>query len=143
MAIKEVYNSGRLWVARNDVDQASLKIMILDRAAGYVPDVTADATVADIVAAELATTNYARKTVTGVTVSVNQVDDRVEVTADDLTWSQLGTITGPTIDAFVLYADEGSDAVSPLISVLYDVDELLSGGDTFLQLDASGLLRIL
>lgn len=142
MATKVVFNQGKKWLAENDVGSADLRLMLIDDAASWTPDVNVDKFVDDIAGDELATANYTRKTLTSVQVSVNTADNRVEITADDVTWTALGTISGPTIGAVVLYAKETDDTDSPLISALYGVGETLSGGDTFFVFDPSGFLRI-
>lgn len=142
MATKVVYNSGKDFIVSDDIGSVTLKLLVIDDAAGYVPDVDADSFVSDIVSGELSATGYARATLSNVGVSLNSVDDRVEVTADDVTWTGMGTVSGPTIGAVVLFVAGPTDETSVLISALYGIGETLTGGDVTFAFDASGLLRV-
>jgi len=91
-------------------------------------------------------TNYARKTISGasITVTVDDTNDRVDIDVPDQTWTSAGGVTNNTLtDALFCYdADTtvGTDAnITPMS--LHDFPVTTDGSDITLQVAAAGLLR--
>lgn len=115
-----------------------------------VPD--ADATLADhdTLAAVLASnteadfTNYARKSITSVTVTVDDVNDRTDVDVADQTWNSAGGTTDNTLVKLVVGYDPdtagGTDAdIIPLTH--HDFAVTTDGSDVVAQISSSGFWR--
>lgn len=87
----------------------SFKVCLME--SGFTFDLDVDATWADISAEELATGNgYTQdtKTLTGVAVTENDTNDRVDVTWTNPSWTASGGSIGPTPGAIV-YDDTTAD----------------------------------
>ncbi len=135
------YNVGLGKVAEKAADGATLKLLVL-KAAG------ADATLKrlDTVAAVLAEgstteadfTDYARKTLASVTVTVDDAGDAVEVDAADVVFTAAGGATNNTATDVVIYEDvDGTDANAiPLVQL--DAGFTTDGNDVTLQVHADG-----
>lgn len=105
----------------------------------------------DTISAELAAandeataTNYARKTITSVTVTVDDTNDRVDIDFADQTWTALGGASNHDIsDAVVAYDPDttgGTDAdLIPLTN--HDFVVTTDGSDVTLQVAAAGFFR--
>lgn len=108
--------------------------------------VESDATLQDYddLAALLAASNneqttMGRKTLTGVTTSVNDTTNKQSVDVDDVTWA---AATGnPTAKVIICYDDDttgGTDAnLVPLVAL--DFATTPNGGDLTLQINAAGI----
>lgn len=86
-------------------------------------------------------TTLGRKTLANVTVTVDDVNDRVNIDADDVVWT---SASGNAIGAVVICYDPdttgGTDAdLVPLVKL--DAAATPSGGDITLQFDAEGFYR--
>lgn len=125
-------------------------VVVLLKSAGL----QADATLADhdTLAAVLAAsndeadfTNYARKTITsGVTITVDDTNDRVDVDIPDQTWTAAGGISNNTLGKLLICYDDntGSGTDSNIIPVSYhDFSATTDGNDLVAQISTSGLLR--
>lgn len=89
-------------------------------------------------------TNYARKTITSVTVTVDDTNDRQDVDVADQTWSTAGGATNNTLAKLVVAYDPdttgGTD--STLIPLwAYDFAATTDGSDLTAAVNASGLYR--
>lgn len=87
----------------------TFKIILM--ATGFVFDVDAHTKYADVVGSELPTLyGYTRgtKTLSGVTLAENDVDDQCNVTWDPVTWTAAGGSIGPTPGA-IIYDDSDPD----------------------------------
>jgi hypothetical protein len=99
-------------------------------------------------AAEYAGTNYARKTLTARTVTVDDGNDRSELDdTADITWTALGPDT--ICNGILVYWDpNGSDSDSTNVPLLYfdlnanGISFNGNGGDITLQWNADGLVTI-
>lgn len=125
-------------------------IVVLLKSAGLV----ADATLADYddLAALLADTsdecdftNYARKTVTsGITATVDDTNDRVDVDMPDLTWTSAGGATNNTVRKLLVCYDPatGSGTDSEIIPLTFhDCSFTTDGTDVTVTIAASGFFR--
>ena len=91
----QLYNSGIGILADGTISWATSPIVALIVDSGQVFDIT-DVFVSDVVADEVTNatgTGYARKTLTGKTVTVDQVNDRVVFDATDVTYTAVETKT--------------------------------------------------
>lgn len=115
-----------------------------------VPD--ADATLVDydtlgaVLAAntEADFTNYARKTITSVTVTVDDTNDRVDVDIVDQTWSAAGgTLNNTLVKMLVCYdGNTGSGADTDIIPLTHhDFAVTTDGSDVVAQIASSGFYR--
>lgn len=124
-------------------------ILLLLKAGGLEADGTLVDydTVAALLAAandEADFTNYGRKTITSVTVTVDDVNDRVDVDFADQTYSSAGGGTNNTLGKAVVAYDPdttgGSD--SDLIPLTYhDFSATTDGNDLVAVVDSAGFYR--
>lgn len=85
-------------------------------------------------------TGYARKTLTGKTVTVVQADDRVVFDASDVIYTAVET--NETWDAVILYLDSNADATSRLIAYI-EIDALVTNGsDASIVWASTGIFRL-
>jgi hypothetical protein len=114
-----VYNAGKVTLARVDLQAVDLRMILFSAwaAAGENPDL---ATVTALLGApgvtEAAFTNYARQPLAAVAVAQNDVADRADVTANDVTFVNAGGAVNQTPAAAVIYHHVGADAVNIPIS---------------------------
>jgi len=138
----QLYNSGIGILADGTVSWATSSIRALIVDSGQVFDVT-DVFVSDVVADEVTNatgTGYARKTLTGKTVTVDQVNDRVVFDASDVTYTAVET--NETWDAVILYLDSNADATSRLIAYI-EIDSLVTNGsDATIVWASTGIFRL-
>lgn len=137
-----VYNKAKMIAATTGFSGVTFGLLLLDAAGGHTPNKDHDF-VDDVVAAELSTTNYARQTLTGVSTTLNSVADRVEITADNVLIVDLGPVlSGPTVQAAVIYADVGgTDATRWLLAYLDGVTFTCNGEDVLIAFDSTGMVR--
>ncbi|PYS90496.1 MAG: hypothetical protein DMF62_04855 [Acidobacteria bacterium] len=117
-----VYNVAKARVASGatDLDTSTLKMLLLKTTAAgaFNPDlvsVTALKAVSGVVEADF--TGYVRKTLTSVTVTQDDTNDRANVDSANVTWDPAGGATNNTPVAAVIYHDvDGTDANSKLVS---------------------------
>lgn len=93
---------------------------------------------------ECTATNYARKSITSVTVTVDDTNNRVDLDFADQTFVALGGASNNTLaKALVCYDGDtaaGTDsAIIPLAA--FDVSAVTDGNDLLIQLNASGFAR--
>lgn len=90
-------------------------------------------------------TNYARKTVTSVTVTTDNTNDRKDIDIADQTWTAAGGASNDTIGALLVCYDPdtttGTDStIVPLMK--FDFSATTNGTDLTAQINAVGLARI-
>jgi len=89
-------------------------------------------------------TNYARKTVTSATITVDNTNDRVDIDIADQTWTSAGGATNNSIGALIICYDDdttsGTDAnLIPLTK--HDFTATTDGTDLTAVIAASGYYR--
>jgi hypothetical protein len=89
-------------------------------------------------------TGYVRKVATGVTVTVDDSNDRTDIDCDDLAWANLGGTTNNTLGKVVFCYDPdtttGTD--SDLVPLSHHDLATMTDGTTFtVTIAAAGLLR--
>jgi len=125
-------NSGNSWSAM------AAQIMLMGT--GYVADRDQDF-VSDIVANEIATTNYARQSLANKVVTIDDVNNRVLLDADDVTWIALGPgAGGPVVSSGVVFRNTGVAATSPLWFYMDGAATQVNGGNFTYQWAATGLV---
>jgi hypothetical protein len=138
----QLYNSGIGILADGTVSWATSPIRALVVDSGYTFDITEEF-VSDVAGDEVTNatgTGYVRKTLTGKTVTVDQVNDRVVFDASDVTYTAVET--NETWDAVILFLDTGTDATSPLLCYV-EIDALVTNGsDAIVQWASTGIFRI-
>ena len=97
-------------------------------------------TLAAVVGGSTEQTTMGRKTLSNVTVTVNDTNDRVEVDADDITW------TSPTGDAIskvvIAYKPDTSSADSAIVPlVALDLSFTPGSGDLLMQFAPGGFYQ--
>lgn len=105
-------------IAQNDLDTVTIKAMFM--APSYTPDPDAHVFVSDISASRASGTTDL--TVSGLTITVDNTDNRTEFDISDLVTGTI-TVTGGT-NAVVFYISTGVDSTSELLCCL----DLLVGG---------------
>jgi hypothetical protein len=89
-------------------------------------------------------TNYARKTLTSATITVDDTNDRVDIDVVDLTWTSAGGATNNTVGALIVCYDNdtttGTDSAIVPISK-HDLTFTTDGTDQTVVINAAGLLR--
>lgn len=136
-------------VNANDPTNSALIVLILATSGLETDAVLKDkTTISDLVSGttnEVTNTNYARKTIDqsgGITVTVDQGNDRVDVDMPDLTWTGIAAGDGwsKLIIAYDSDTTGGTDAnIIPLAS--FDFAITPDGSDIQAQLNASGFFR--
>lgn len=134
-----VYNNAKeQFLSGNTLDlddgAATYKVLLLK--SGVAIDYT-DVFVADLTPGtnEISVAGYARQTLTGRTVTQDDVNHRGDAAATKVTFSSLAS--GQTIGAAVIFKDLGADASSLLVSY-YDLTDTATNGGDFTILWDSG-----
>ena len=115
------YNTFGRAIAKNDIDLVTIKAMFCDP--DYTPDPDTEVYLSDIVSNRAS--GSTDLTVAGLTINVDNTDNRTEFDISDLVTGTI-TITGGT-NAVVFYIDTGVEATSELLT--YN-DLLVSGTQT-------------
>jgi hypothetical protein len=123
-------------------------IAVLLQSGGQADNVLIDNdTLADVLAnnAEAAFTNYSRKTLTGVSVTVDDLTNVVRIDADDLTWTSAGGATNNTLAKLLICYDPdttgGNDSeIIPLTA--HDVGLTTDGSTIIITLHSDGFAQI-
>jgi hypothetical protein len=89
-------------------------------------------------------TNYARKTVTSATITVDDTNDRVDIDIADQTWTSAGGASNNTLGKLLICYDpdttSGTDSsVIPLCG--FDFSATTDGSDLTAQIAAAGFFR--
>jgi hypothetical protein len=138
MATTTVYNKYKAQALNGLINLTTDTIKVLLVSSSYT--VNADHHfVADVVAAELAGTGYARKTLASPTVTEDDTNDLAFFDAADVVWT--GANFG-TVDAAIVYKLVTNDADSPLIACINLTPHVVTnGGDFTAQWAAGGLVK--
>jgi hypothetical protein len=139
--MSKLYNSGLGAIADGTITWATstVKALIVDSTYTFNDNHVFVSSVTNEVTNSLGT-GYARKTLTGKTVTVVQADDRVVFDASDVIYTAVET--NETWDAVILYLDSGSDATSKLIAYI-EIDALVTNGsDASIVWASTGIFRL-
>ena len=101
-------------LALGDIDFANDNFKIILMQSGFVFDKDAHETYADVVGNELPNGNgytTGGATLAGVSVTEDDVDDRCEITWNNVTWTAAGGTIGPASGAIIYDDTEAADAV--------------------------------
>ena len=138
--MSQLYNNGIAALAGTPYASAPVLALIVD--SGHTFDVTNEY-VSDVVIDEVTNatgTGYERKTLTGKTVTADQVNNWVVFDATDLSYTAVET--NETWDAVILFIDTGDDATSPLLCYI-EIDALVTNGsDASITWASTGIFRI-
>lgn len=145
-----VYTAGIQRLITNGWSGQDPRVLLIDDSAGYVFDKDHDRLNDGISAAELNTTNYtpgsSRQALAGEAQNIDNTNDRVELDANDVTWTALGPSTGgPDVGAAIVYFHVDGNAAND-IPFLYLDDEMpkvVNGEDWILQWNAEGIAQLL
>jgi hypothetical protein len=131
-----VYNrsKGRLFVAGDD-----LRVMLVTSSYTFNPD---HDFVADVVANEIAgASGYARQALTSEALTIDDTNDRVALTADNVAFGALGTGASPA--AAIVYRHVTNDSDGVLLAYLDFAAPIPTNGSTFtLTWNAGGIARV-
>jgi hypothetical protein len=132
-------------VTANDPTNSALIVVAINTSAtdATLRDLdTLAAIEADANTAEVTNTNYARKTITTVTVTVDDTNDRVDVDFADQTWTAVASGTAWT-DLIVCYdADTTAGTDSNIIPLTqHDFAVTPDGSDITAQIATAGFFR--
>jgi len=124
-------------------------IIVLCKSTGLVADATMIdyddlATILAGATDEADFTNYARKTITSVTPTVDDTNDRLDVTMANITWTTAGGASNNSLGALLVCYDSdtttGTDAnIIPLTK--HDFVATTDGSDLTAQITAPGFYR--
>lgn len=103
-----LYNQGKS-PAVNDLTNGTFKVLLVT--SSYTPNVDHDF-VSDVVANEATGTGYSRKTIASASITIDDTNDRVDVTAANLSWTGLTS----AFRYAILYKEITNDAASPVIA---------------------------
>lgn len=102
-------------------------------------------TLAQVLAAntEADFTAYARKTATGVLVTVNDTSNLVDVDMDDVTWANAGGAANNTlVKLLTAYDPDGTDTLANMVPLTFhDFAVTTDGSSITAQVAASGFFR--
>jgi len=142
----------KLFEASIDYVNDTIKIALIDNSVSYSPSQDSEEFVADILdggttASEYADTNYTRPTLSGTVTNQDNMNDRGTWDANDVTFSNLGSANGDTIQAVVVFKQVTDDTDSPVLRVLDDSEESAlpqgtNGSDVVIQWHADGIKYI-
>ena len=135
-----VFNVALGRVAEKVADGATIKLMVLKVS-------SSDATMKDVdtITALLAAscteadfTNYVRKTLASLTVTVVDGSDVVRVDAADVVFTAAGGATNNTTTDVIIYEDVGGSDTTSIPLVCLDAVFTTNGNDVTLQFNANG-----
>ena len=116
------------------------KAMLLNNT--HVSDIDTQQFIDDVSTNEVSGTGYTAggQTLTNITSTQDNTNDRVDVDCDDLTWSSL---TVSNIRYVVFYVDSGTPATSPILSIQqFPSVENRTVEDLQITIASGGFLRI-
>lgn len=123
-------------------------IAVLLQSGGQADNVLIDNdTLADVLAgnAEADFTNYSRQTLTGVSVTVDDLTNVVRIDADDLTWTSAGGATNNTLAKLLICYDPdttGGDDSEIIPLTAHDVSITTDGSTIIITLHSDGFAQI-
>lgn len=142
MADGFLYNAAKARLGLGfDWTAGTKKLLLVDAAAGYVPDPDA-VFVADLDPdVELDTDNYARGTITGRTVETDDTANVARWLASAPIFEALGPGSGgPNVGGAIVIEETGDDATARLLVWLPDVAGPTNGTDWLTSFPAEGLV---
>ncbi len=133
-----VYNRGMFDSVSGNV-WGTIDARVLLVGTGYAPNRDHDF-VTDVSANEISTTNYARQTLTGEVITLDDANDRVLLDADDALWTALGPASGgPAVLAAIVFRNTGADATSPIWFYMNGTTTDVNGSNFTYQWASTGL----
>lgn len=140
-----VFNNGRGRVPQLIDDAATIKVLLLKVAESDAGLKDRDTVAAILAAANTEAdfiTNYARKTLTGLTSTVDDTNEKVNSDCSDVTWASAGGITNNTLVKAIFYWDaDGTDANAiPLAA--FDFAVTTDGSNLTLRTGTSGFYEV-
>jgi hypothetical protein len=128
----EASNHAKFQMASGNIDFDADSFKIILMATGFTFNKDTHATYTDVSASELSTGNgYTQntKTLTGVSVTEDDANDRAEVTWSNAQWTASGGSIGPSPGAIIFDDTSGDDTVIGYID--FGEDKTASDGSTF------------
>jgi hypothetical protein len=121
------YNRGKAILTKALWESGNIRVLLVKSGHSFNAD---NDFVSDIVADECTFTNYARKTPTGMTATIDDTNDRVDFSLSNLTWTSAGGGTNNTVIAAVIYdGTSGADSTRELIAFIDFTDIVTNGAD--------------
>ena len=108
-----VYNIARQLLTSGQLDLATADLWLL-LTYGYVPDIDADNYAANSNSFEATGDGYTRVKLTNVTLTRDAINNRMVLTADDITWP----LANFQADGAVLFINTNDDTTSPQVTFL-------------------------
>jgi len=127
------YNNGKGTILKEDFDTVTLKAIFLDPA--YTPDIDTEIYLSDISADRAANTTDV--TLTGVTITVDNTDNRAYIDYADFTTGVLTT----SFNAYAVYIDTGTASTSQLIGYIEMTDGTTTP-KTFTSIAANNVVTV-
>ena len=121
-----------------DLDTDTIKIALVT--SSYTPNV--DHNYFDEITNEVSGDGYTAggETMSGLSVAIDTTNDRVEVDASDVVWTEAD---GFTAAGAVIYKSTGVSSTSPLIMYVDFGGDKVAGGDTFtIQWNSEGIFAL-
>lgn len=135
-----IYNKGKSKLLKGEIDFEDDTIKCALVTSSYTPDKDTDEYFDDLTN-EVSGTGYTTggKVLTNKSVNEDDVNDRAEFDADDITW----TVATITARAAIIYKDTGVAGTSPLIVYIdFGEDYSTSGADFTVEWDSEGILAL-
>jgi hypothetical protein len=131
-------NNGKAALLKNDMDSVTLKAIFFDP--DYTPDIDADVYLSDVSASR--TTGSTDQTLTNVTITVDNTNNRVKVDADDISLTNQTWTDGS--DKVGIYISTGTDSTSEMICTIDITEGLMRplDGPVTLTWSANGIFAI-
>lgn len=132
------FNAGALALTGGVVfEAANIVVLLVDNTFVFDNDMEF---VDDLVASELATTGYARVTLTGKTRTIDLASNRIVFDGNNPVWAALGPGTGgPIVRGAIVFIDTGSDATSTLLFYEQVPLTVVNGGSFTVNFSADGI----
>lgn len=135
-----IYNPAKLRIMTEGLfptGTEDYRLLLIDADLGYSPNV-AHEFVSDVAAYELVTTGYARATLTSL--SVHLIGNQAGLHADMVTFSGLGAVPYPTVQAGVVFQQVTDATDSPLVAYMDSVVAVTNGQDLIVTWDPNGIV---
>lgn len=151
-----ILNNTKVALLNSLLSGETIKVGLLDTTANYTVDPDNDAFVADLpTGSEPTDASYGRQTLSGVSITQDNTNDRAQFDANDAVFSSLSTSND--IEAAFVYRQVGGDDTSPgddeLIAVfdddsgdsggISDLPKATNGSDFEIQFGSDGILELL
>lgn len=122
---------------------ADIKLLLLDHDGDYYPQQD-HVFVADIDPAitELDTANYERRTLTGKSISSPGGEWYVDLTANNITYPDLGSSPYPFVGGAIIYEDAPDDENAQLVAFIQSVSGALNGETAVIAWFNGSVIRV-